>query len=239
MDQHRVRVELSTDTVDGAVAADRLGADRIELCSAGALGGLTPGPGLLAAVLSRCRHSEVHVLIRPREGNFRYSVSEVDAMVADVRYAVSAGATGVVVGALTREGDPDTVVLAELLEAAQGLSVTFHRAVDVCRDPLAAVESLAGFGLRRVLTSGGAARAEDGVGMLARMVEVAGARLSVMACGGIRPHNALAIVRATGVADLHAAPRRPAGSPTGAAVDFGTHAELAVELAEELLAAVR
>ncbi|MTD58294.1 copper homeostasis protein CutC [Amycolatopsis pithecellobii] len=185
-----MRIELSTDTVESAVVADKLGADRIELCCAGALGGLTPGPGLLAATLARCHRAEVHVLIRPREGDFAYSPSEVDAMLTHVRHAVRSGAAGVVVGALTARDELDTAVLADLIAAA-GLPVTIHRAIDVCRDPVAAVEVAASLGVHRVLSSGGAPRAEDGIPVLRHMVAAAGDRLAVMACGGIRPHCAV------------------------------------------------
>ncbi|WP_312867842.1 copper homeostasis protein CutC [Amycolatopsis pithecellobii] len=123
----------------------------------------------------------MHVLIRLREGDFRYSVSEVDAMLTDVRHAVISGA-----------------------------------AVDVCADPVAAVETLVALRVRRVLSSGRAARAGDGAPVLRRMVAAVGGVLSVMACGGIRPHNARAIAAATGVRDLHAAPRchLPASPPS-------------------------
>jgi copper homeostasis protein len=233
-----LRIELSTDTVEGAVTADALGADRIELCSAGALGGLTPGPGLQAAVLASCHRSEVHVLIRPREGGFAYTPSEVDAMLADVRHAVNAGAAGVVIGALNGSGELDTPVLADLIGAAEGRPVTLHRAIDVCRDPVAAVEVAAGLGFRRVLSSGGAPRAEDGVPVLKRMVAAVGDRLAVMACGGIRPHNARAIAAATGVRELHAAPRLPAPA-TPSVVDYGTHALLDEDAARGLIAVAR
>ncbi|SFI87646.1 copper homeostasis protein [Amycolatopsis sacchari] len=234
-----LRIELSTDTVDGAVTADELGADRIELCSAGELGGLTPGPGLLAAVLARCHRAEVHVLIRPREGGFRYTPSEVDAMLTDVRHAAISGAAGVVVGALTARNELDRAVLADLVAAADGLPVTVHRAIDVSADPVTAVEALVPLGVRRVLSSGGAARAEDGVPVLRRMVAAAGDALAVMACGGIRPHNALAIARATGVRDLHAAPRRRLPPPPPSAVDYGTYAVLDEEAAGALVALAR
>ena len=228
-----IKLELSTDSVDGAVAADSLGVQRIELCSAGALGGLTPGPGLLDRVLARVR-TEVHVLIRPREGGFRYGPGEVDVMLADVAHAVSAGAAGVVVGALTSGDELDVPVLRELVAAADGRVVTFHRALDVCAEPVAAVETLAELGFSRVLTSGRAVRAVDGVALLAALVAAAGDSLAVMACGGIRPHNARAVVEATGVRDLHAAPRRavPGDSST---VDFGGHAEFDVGTARELV----
>lgn len=230
-----MRVEISADGVDGAVTADRLGADRIELCSAGALGGLTPGPGLLSEVLRRCRGSEVHVLIRPREGGFCYSPAEVAAMRADVRHAVSAGAAGVVVGALDAGGRLDVACLGELIAEAGDVPVALHRAVDVCQDPVAAVRTAAELGVRRILTSGGAGRAEDGVPVLRRMAEAAGDHLALTACGGIRPHNARAVVEATGIGEIHAAPRRSVPAP-GGAVDFGPHAALDEPTTRELIA---
>ncbi|HEX3589309.1 MAG TPA: copper homeostasis protein CutC [Pseudonocardiaceae bacterium] len=230
----RFRLELSVDTVDDAVAADSVGADRIELCSAGALGGLTPSPGALAETLARVRAAEVHVLVRPRDGGFRYTPAEVATMVGDVTHAVGAGATGVVVGALTPENDPDVPVLTELIAAAQGRPVTLHRAVDVCRAPAAAVRTAAGLGIARVLSSGQAVRAEDGAALLAELVRVAAAgRLDVMACGGVRPHNALAVLAATGVSDLHAAPRTVVAGPSSA-VDYGGHATLDAAAARAL-----
>jgi copper homeostasis protein len=234
-----IAVELSTDSTAGAIAADGLGVDRIELCSAGGLGGLTPGPGLLSAVLPYVKAAEVHVLIRPREGGFHYSPEEVEVLLADVSYAVSAGAAGVVVGPLTSAGDIDDVVLRELVDAAEGRTVTFHRAIDVCRDPVGAVEKLAEFGVARVLSSGQALRAEDGVAVLARMVKAAGSRLAVMACGGIRADNVLAVLQATGVTNLHAAPRIAGAAPALSFVDFGTPAEFDVAAAMALVRAVK
>ncbi|GAA1697988.1 copper homeostasis protein CutC [Fodinicola feengrottensis] len=233
-----IRLELSVDTLEGAVAADRLGVDRIELCSAAALGGLTPGPGLLAAVLDRTT-AQVHMLVRPRDGDFRYAPEEVETLVKDVAHAVSAGAAGVVVGALTATGDLDLPVLAELVAAAGGRSVTLHRAIDVCRDPLAAVENVAELGINRVLSSGQAVRAEDGIAVLAGMVRVAAGRVAVMACGGVRAANAGAIVRATGVRDLHAAPRTQLPSRGTSVVDFGAIVAFDAAQASALVAAVR
>lgn len=234
-----IALELSTDTIAGAIAADGLGVERIELCSAGGLGGLTPGPGLLSAVLANVKTAEVHVLIRPREGGFQYSAVEVDALLADVSYAVSAAANGVVVGVLTADGEVDATVLRELMGAAQGRTVTFHRAIDVCRDPVAAVEKLAELGVARVLSSGQALNAEDGAPVLARMVEAAGSRIAVMACGGVRANNAVAVLRATGVRDLHAAPRFPRPALAASTVDFGAAAEFDVAAATALVRTVR
>jgi copper homeostasis protein len=245
-----ISIELSVDTIDAALAADTLDIQRVELCSAGALGGLTPGPGLLETAVNRCRHVEVHALIRPRAGDFHYTPAEIDVMIADIAAAVRAGAAGVVVGALTSHGEVDTAVLADLVAAAQGREVTFHRAVDVSHDPLAAVDRLAESGLHRVLSSGHAPRAEQGAPVLAEMVRRADGRLSVMACGGIRASNVAAILRATGVRDIHAAPRHPSRpgladldsfgpGPAPAAVDFGGQAEFDRTEARALIAAIR
>ncbi|TDC86976.1 hypothetical protein E1161_26530 [Saccharopolyspora aridisoli] len=228
-----MRVEISTDSADGAVAADRLGADRIELCSAGASGGLTPGPGLLSVVLDRCHRSQVHVLIRPREGGFAYSPAEVAAMRADVRHAASAGAAGVVVGALRADGRLDAAVLGELIAEAGGVPVALHRAIDVCPDPVEAAHTAADLGIRRILTSGGATRAEDGVGVLRRMAR---ADVTLTACGGVRAHNARRIAEATGIDEVHAAPREQVPSP-GGEVDFGPHARLDESETRDLIAA--
>ncbi|SFS32339.1 copper homeostasis protein CutC [Saccharopolyspora flava] len=228
-------VEISTDGLDGAVLADRLGADRIELCSAGALGGLTPGPGLLDEVLRRCPRSEVHVLIRPREGGFRHSPAEVAVLRAEVRRAVAAGAAGVVVGALDEHDALDTDALGELVAEAGAVPVALHRAVDVCRDPVEAAHVAAELGIRRVLSSGGAVRAEDGAEVLRRMAR---AGVTVTACGGVRAHNVRRVVETCGAGEVHAAPRKPVPSP-GGEVDFGPHAVLDEEEARRLIAAAR
>lgn len=245
-----INIELSVDTIDAALAADSLDVQRVELCSAGALGGLTPGPGLLETAVARCHRVAVHALIRPRAGDFHYTAAEIDVLTADIAAAVRVGAAGVVVGALTDHHEVDVAVLADLVAAAQGREVTFHRAIDVSRDPLAAVERLAESGVSRVLSSGHAPRAEQGATMLADMVRRAEGRLAVMACGGIRANNAAAIVRATGVVDVHAAPRKPTRpgladldsfgpGPAPAAVDFGGQAEFDLSEARALVAAIR
>ena len=232
-----IGVELSVDTIDAALAADTLDIQRIELCSASGLGGLTPGPGLLAEAAARCQRVAVHVLIRPRAGDFRYTPAEVTVLIADIAAAVDAGAAGVVVGALTRRDEIDKAVLTDLVAAAQGCEVTFHRAIDIARDPLAAVEALAGNGVHRVLSSGHAVDVGQGAATLAEMVRVAQSRLTVMACGGVRAHNASAVLAATGVTDLHASPRKPAPPPSG--IDFGTQSEFDLAEAQALVAAIR
>jgi copper homeostasis protein len=217
------RLELSVDTLAAAVAADGLGVDRIELCAAALDGGLTPSHGVVAEAVRRCGHAQVHVLVRPRGGDFTYSAAEVDAMAEDIADAVGLGADGVVSGVLTADGRPDDAAMATLVAAAGSREFTFHRAIDVCADPRAALAALVGLGVRRVLTSGSALTAVDGADLIAELVQRAGPALSVMAGGGVRPHNVVALLDATGVHDVHAAPRRPVVGRQGGAgsvVDF-------------------
>jgi copper homeostasis protein len=212
-------VEISVDTLAGAVAVDALGADRIELCAAALDGGLTPSHGLVEAVVRRCTRAAVHVLVRPRGGDFNYTRYEIESMIADVAHAVELGAAGVVSGVLDADGRVHEAT-AELVAAAGDREFTFHRAIDVCADPLAALDVLGGFGVCRVLTSGGAPTAVQGAELIARLVRRAPG-IAVMAGGGVRPDNVRALVRATGIRDIHAAPHRPVrGVRSATAVDF-------------------
>jgi copper homeostasis protein len=233
-----ISIELSVDTIDAALAADTLEIQRIELCSASALGGLTPGPGLLETAIARCQRVAVHALIRPRAGDFRYTPAEIDVLIADTAAAVRAGAAGVVVGALTDRCEVDKAVLTDLVAAAQGREVTFHRAIDVSRDPIAALDQLVESGVDRVLSSGHAPHAERGAPVLAEMVQVAQGGLAVMACGGIRAHNAATVLDATGATHLHASPRKP-GNRAEDGIDFGGQPQFDLAEARALVAAVR
>lgn len=198
-----VVLEIAVQDPDGARVAADVGARRVELCVAlGATGGLTPSAGLLAATLAVDPALQVHPLVRPRPGGFVYSAAELDVQVRDVRAAVEAGAHGVVVGALTPQGRVDEAAVRALVEAADGREVTFHRAFDVLDDVDAAVDLLVGLGVTRVLTSGGAARAGDGVERLARTVARSAGRLQVMAGGGVRVEDVPALVGA-GVDAVH------------------------------------
>ncbi|WP_372449549.1 copper homeostasis protein CutC [Cellulomonas fulva] len=229
-------LEVAVQDVAGALAAVAAGADRLELCVAlGATGGLTPSPGLLEAVLDAVPGTGVHVLVRPRPGGFRYGDDEVDVQVRDVRAAVAAGAAGVVVGALAdgRASGVDQRALARLVVAADGREVTFHRAFDVLDDVAGTLDVLAAAGVRRVLTSGGAARAGDGLPRLAATVRAAAGRIEVMAGGGVRPDDVAALV-GLGVDAVHLSASVPVaddGGPGGGgtqgrtATDPGTVAQ--------------
>jgi len=226
-----VVLEIAVQDVTGAQAAVRAGARRLELCSAlAATGGVTPGIGLLEAVLDVVRTAGVgvHVLVRSRPGGFVHASDEVDVLVREVRAAVRAGADGVVVGMLTRDGRVDTAALDACVAAASGAQVTFHRAFDVLapdeRALAEAVDTLVGHGVTRVLTSGGAARAGDGLERLARTVALADGRLEVMAGGGVLVGHVPAIV-ATGVDAVHlSASRRVVDDGGGAGPGGGADA---------------
>jgi len=236
-----VKLELSVDTLAGVLAAHRIGCDRIELCTAALDGGLTPSHGMITEAVRRTNN--VHVLVRPRGGDFTYTATEIDAMIADAAHAVELGAAGVVSGVLTADGMIDKAATAALVGVAN--EFTFHRAIDVCADPLAALEVLRDLGVRRVLTSGAAPTAIEGTGLIAELVRRAGPNLAVMAGGGVRPGNVLALLRATGVQDVHAAPRRPVpGRPSATRVSFASKPdvdryELDDDVAAELCALVR
>ncbi|HEY0215958.1 MAG TPA: copper homeostasis protein CutC [Cellulomonas sp.] len=204
------------------VAADA-GAARVELCTAlSATGGITPSAGLVSAMVaardharSRGRHApEVHVLVRPRPGSFVYDAAELDVQVRDVRAVLAAGADGVVVGTLTEDGTVDVVALRVLVAAAAGREVTFHRAIDALDDPFAALDVLAGAGVTRVLSSGGATRSIDGVRQLAAMVAHTAGAVQVMAGGGVRPPDIGSLV-AAGVDAVHLSASRAVAGDGG------------------------
>lgn len=209
------------------IAAD-VGARRVELCSAlGPTGGITPSAALIEAVVQAAAVVpssdnapilEVHVLVRPRPGGFVYSPAEIGLMAREISLAVDQGADGVVLGALTRSGTVDEARMRDLIDAADDAEVTFHRALDVIADPIAALDTLAELGVARVLTSGGAARAADGLDRLAALVErSAELGIEIMAGGGVTAADIPALVGA-GVDAVHLSAKRTvadAGGPGG------------------------
>ncbi|OUS94205.1 copper homeostasis protein CutC [Rhodococcus sp. NCIMB 12038] len=211
-------LELAVQDVAGARIARRAGASRVELCTAlGATGGLTPSIGMIEAVAAQ--GIAVHPLIRCRPGGFVYDADEIAVMARDIRAAVGAGASGVVVGALTPGMAVDRGALARLLDGIDpyAVEVTFHRAMDVVVDRATALDALARSGIIRVLTSGGAPRCIDGLDALTAMVAHAHGRIQVMAGGGIRVDD-IAAVAGTGVDAIHLSARRTvadSGGPGG------------------------
>ena len=193
-------------SVDAAVEG---GAQRIELCSHLELDGLTPAWKDLQYARSQYPFLKIHVLIRPRGGDFVYSAAEVAAMCADIDTALSMGADGIVIGALTASGDVDVPAMEALLSVTPGLTgslpaVTFHRAFDVCRNPFEALSTIISLGCSRILTSGQAATAIEGAAMLRSLQERAGSRLTILAGGGVTPSNVASLVRLSGCREVHA-----------------------------------
>lgn len=197
-----VLVEAAVETVAGALLAEAEGAGRLELCSDLPRGGTSPGAGMLRAVRSRvCL--PLHVMIRPRPGDFRFSTADREAMILDIAEAKRAGADGIVIGLLTEEGLVDREGTARLVKVARPLVVTFHRAVDATPEIGVAVETLVSLGIERVLTSGGAATAEQGLRTLVALTREFGRRIGILPGGQIRAGNVARIVRSTGVGEVH------------------------------------
>lgn len=214
-----MQLEIAVQDAAGTTIAAGAGVDRVELCSALALGGITPSVGLVEAALGAAGSLPVHVLVRPRPGDFSYSAEELRVMVADVRFAVAAGAAGVVVGALAGR-ELDTGALAGLVDAAAGVDVTFHRAFDLLADPVAGLAALSAAGVRRVLTSGGASSAVDGVPALRRLVDAASG-VEIMAGGGVTIESIPGIA-ATGVDAVHLSAKRLRSTAGGFSIGSGT-----------------
>ena len=200
-------LEIAANSLASALAAQEGGASRIELCTALELGGLTPSAAQIALVRERLS-IPVHVLVRPRAGDFAYADEEHATMLADIAHCVAAGCDGVVIGALTAEGDVDMSRCRELVAAAGPLDLTFHRAIDVCRDPVTALEAVIALGFRRVLSSGGAASAGEGSANLRGMVEQAAGRIEIMPGAGIDADNIAVLIAATGAREFHGSAKR-------------------------------
>lgn len=205
-------LEIAANSVASAVAAQDGGADRVELCSGLELGGLTPSPGVLALVRERLR-IPLYALIRPRGGDFVYTDEETETMLLDIEACLAVGCDGVVLGALDAEGNVDLPRCRALVSAAKHLGVTFHRAIDVSRDPLQSLEDAIALGCERVLSSGAQPNAPDGADLLREMVLRADGRISVMPGAGIDAMNITALREQTGAREFHASAKHACPSP--------------------------
>lgn len=197
----RVILEVSVDTPAGLAAAIQGGADRIELCSALALQGLTPSPGLMAIAAEA--PVPVYALVRPRPGDFVYDARDLEAIFRDIDAVRDAGLAGVAIGASLPSGALDAEVLAMLAAHAEDLGLTLHRAFDLTPDPAAALETAIDLGFERILTSGGAQNAMAGATLLKTLVERADGRIAILAGAGITPSNVAQILSRTGVREVH------------------------------------
>ena len=211
-----VLLEVCAGSLPSALAAESGGADRIELCTALDLGGLTPSPGCLKAV-KRALSIPVRVLIRPREGDFCYSPMERELLCEDIRAARDLGADGIVSGALLTDGSLDLRTIEAMLQAAGPLPFTFHRAFDQCCEPLYALQKLQMLGVDCILSSGQAADAYAGRALLRRMVgnarSGAGPRPCIMAGAGVSAQNIAMLLKQTRVGAVHLSAKTWVSSP--------------------------
>lgn len=210
-----MKLEVCVADPQSLAAAIEGGAERIELCSALELGGLTPLPGLMA--LAARSGIETYALVRPRSGDFVFDAGDVEAMLRDIDAVRAAGLAGVVIGANRPDGRLDEAVLARLIAHAAGLGTTLHRAIDLVPNFAEATETAIGLGFERILTSGGAPTVLEGLGQLALAQATARGRIRIMAGSGLRPDNVLELLAAVPVDEVHSScAGAPAPSAEGA-----------------------
>lgn len=214
-------LEVCVDDAAGLQAAQTPEVARIELCAALDVGGLTPSVGLMTLAVGSC--VPVYAMIRPRIGNFVFDAQEEKQMIADIGAARELGFAGVVLGASLPDGSLDIAMLSRLSAVAGPMGRTLHRAFDLVPDPLEAVDQACFLGFSRILTSGLAVRAEEGVDMLRRIQSHAKGRIEIMAGSGINPHSVVRVVREGGVRAVHASCRgAPVHEPAAVArLGFG------------------
>lgn len=199
---HKYLLEISVETVEAALAAERGGADRIELCSSLSIGGVTPSAELMRAARELVR-IPIFVMIRPRGGDFCYSAAELAEMKRSIARARELKMDGVVLGILTQDRRIDIEQTRALVEMARPLPVTFHRAFDECTDLQRALEDVIQTGAARILTSGGASSALQGAGVLAELVAAARSRIVILPGAGINASNIVQVARQTGAREFH------------------------------------
>lgn len=201
------KIEVCANSAASCVAAEQGGAVRVELCAGIPEGGTTPSYGEMVTS-RRAIGIQLNVIIRPRGGDFLYTPAEVQTMLLDIEAAKAAGADGVVFGCLGADGTVDVETNARLKQAAGGLSTTFHRAFDVCRDPFEALEEIIALGFDRILTSGQEATAPAGSALIAELVRRAQGRIIIMPGCGVNETNVAGLARDTGATEFHMSARR-------------------------------
>lgn len=223
---HPILLEICVESIAGLDIALQGGADRIELCGALAVGGLTPSAGLarLAAERVRASGKAVRVMVRPRDGDFAYDDAMLVTAIAEGLALIDLGVDGLVFGA-ARDGRLDLTVLNDWVRAMRyrraDIGLTLHRAIDLVDDPVAAVDLAVELGFDRILTSGGAVKAGDALPVLAAMQARAGDRIVIMPGSGVRAGNVRALIAATGVREVHASASEAGAAPDQRALDMG------------------
>jgi copper homeostasis protein len=224
-------LEIAVFSAEAALIADKAGADRIELCSGYAEGGLTPSRGTIRFVKEQVK-CPVFVMIRPRGGDFCYSANEIEIMKRDIEMCREIGVAGIVFGVLDKDFKIDSKTTALLCKVANPLPVTFHRAFDLCHEPMEALEILVDCGVKRILTSGQKSSASEGAEMIAELNRESAGRIILMPGAGINPVNIADIFEQTGCKEFHASAKRV--SNHSASFGFGEHVLPHPEIIKEL-----
>ena len=202
-------VEVCANGVESCLAAQEGGADRVELCAGIPEGGTTPSYGEIQVARRVLTSTRLHVIIRPRGGDFLYSDLEVERMAADIAVCRELGVDGVVFGCLKADGTLDMDKNRYLMQCSHGMSVTLHRAFDRAADPVQALEDAIALGFDRILTSGQQPKAMQGVELLAQLHRQAAGRIILMAGSGVTEENIRDIREATGLTEFHFSAREP------------------------------
>ena len=197
------KIEICANSVESAVKAQEGGAYRVELCAGIPEGGTTPSFGDIRMARQLLKETKLHVIIRPRGGDFLYTALELEIMLHDIKVAKQLGADGVVFGCLTAEGDIDMPAMRKLMNAVGDMNVTFHRAFDMCRNPKEALEQIIELGCSRILTSGQETNAVKGIPLLKDLISQADGRIIIMPGCGVNPNNILQIAEGTGATEFH------------------------------------
>ncbi len=198
-------LEICASSVQSAINAQEGGADRVELCTDLEMDGLTPTREMILETRQLIQ-IPIHVLVRPKAGDFVYSSTEMETMIRDIEFCKEAGCQGVVIGVLHEDNTVDIGSMTMLIQAADGLDVTFHRAFDQVPDPIATAKALSFMGVNRILTSGQASNAIEGVGVLTQLIKEAGNDIKIMPGGGIRPENIKQLIE-TDAEEFHSSAR--------------------------------
>ncbi len=206
MSQH-YQIEICANSVESCIQAEKGGASRVELCAAIPEGGTTPSLGMVAMARELIA-IDLNVIIRPRGGDFFYSDIEHKIMLRDIQEMKKMGINGVVIGSLTPNGDIDILKNRELIDAAEGMSVTFHRAFDMCRNPFESLEKVIELGCNRLLTSGQMPKAVEGINLIRKLVEQSAERIIIMPGSGINKKNISQIAKKTGAKEFHLSARK-------------------------------
>ena len=209
----KYKIEICANSLESAIMAQKGGAQRVELCAGVLEGGLTPSTGEIIELKAKLKKVGLHVLIRPRGGDFCYSRQEMKIMKMDMHLATKLGADGLVFGCLTPQGDVDKKAMKGLLKKTRRRSITFHRAFDMCRDPFQALEDIIELGCDRILTSGQQATAVEGIPLIRKLIEQAAGRIIIMPGGGINSQNIRKIAEETGATEFHFSGRTAIESP--------------------------